>query len=113
MTRGRIDHGSSDLDSIEPENVRFVPCARRAFSERCDVVGDVLQFIPAQQSNTGSIDASVLWRWAASHNLLRNTTVQTMQFGIAISSTSGVQKQYSLNAYSAWWSNTSGGGSSI
>jgi hypothetical protein len=30
-----------------------------------------------------------------------------------VTSTSGVQKRYSLNAYSAWWSNTSGGGSTI
>jgi hypothetical protein len=74
---------------------------------------NVLQFIPAQQSNTGTIDASAVWRWAASQNLLRNTTFDTMQFGIEISSTSGVQKRYSLNSYSAWWSNTSGGGSSI
>jgi len=74
---------------------------------------NVLQFIPAQQSNTGTVDVSALWRWAASRNLLRNTTLQAMQFGIEITSTSGVQKQYSLNAYSAWWSNTSGGGSSI
>jgi hypothetical protein len=74
---------------------------------------NVLQFIPAQQSNTGTVDASALWRWAASNNLLRNTTLQTMEFGIEITSTSGVQKQYSLNAYSAWWNNTSGGGSSI
>ncbi|MFE9423813.1 hypothetical protein ACFYNO_12725 [Kitasatospora sp. NPDC006697] len=74
---------------------------------------NVLQAFPAQQSNTGTIDASALWRWAASRNLLRNTTLQTMQFGIEVTSTSGVQKQYSLNAYSAWWSNTSGGGSTI
>ena len=74
---------------------------------------NVLQFIPAQQSNTGTVDASAVWRWAASQNLLRNTTLETMQFGIEITSTSGVQKRYSLNAYSAWWSNTSGGGSSI
>jgi hypothetical protein len=74
---------------------------------------NVLQFIPAQQSNTGTVDVSQVWRWAASRNLLRNTTLQTMQFGIEITSTSGVQKRYSLNAYSAWWSNTTGGGSSI
>ncbi|MDT0345935.1 glycoside hydrolase family 12 protein [Streptomyces litchfieldiae] len=74
---------------------------------------NVLQLIPAQQSNTGTIDASAVWRWAASQNLLRNTTFDTMQFGLEITSTSGVQKRYSLNAYSAWWSNTSGGGSSI
>ena len=74
---------------------------------------NVLQFIPAQQSNTGTVNASALWWWAASNNLLRNTTLQTMEFGIEITSTSGVQKQYSLNAYSAWWSNTSGGGSTI
>lgn len=74
---------------------------------------NVLQFIPAQQSNTGSVDASALFRWAASNNLLHNTTFLAMQYGIEIGSTSGVQKQYSLNAYSAWWNNTSGGGSSI
>ena len=74
---------------------------------------NVLQFIPAQQSNTGSVDVSAVWRWAASRNLLRNTTLASMGFGIEITSTSGVQKQYSLNAYSAWWSNTSGGGSTI
>ncbi|MFF7388327.1 hypothetical protein ACFZAE_07680 [Streptomyces scabiei] len=74
---------------------------------------NVLQFIPAQQSNTGTIDAAAVWRWAASQNLLRNTTFDTMQFGLEISSTNGVQKRYSLNSYSAWWSNTSGGGSSI
>lgn len=74
---------------------------------------NVLQLIPAQQTSTGTIDAAAVWRWAASWNLLRNTTFDTMQFGIEITSTSGVQKRYSLNAYSAWWSNTSGGGSSI
>ena len=74
---------------------------------------NVLQLIPAQQSDTGTIDASAVWRWAASQNLLRNTTFDTMQFGLEITSTSGVQKRYSLNSYSAWWSNTSGGGSSI
>ncbi|MET8545284.1 hypothetical protein ABZW03_32290 [Kitasatospora sp. NPDC004799] len=74
---------------------------------------NVLQLIPAQQSNTGSIDASAVWRWAASRNLLRNTDFDTMQFGIEITSTGGVQKRYALNAYSAWWNNTSGGGSSI
>ena len=36
-----------------------------------------------------------------------------MQFGLEITSTNNQQKRYSLNAYSAWWSNTSGGGSSI
>jgi hypothetical protein len=74
---------------------------------------NVLQFIPAQQSNTGTIDASAVWRWAASRNVLRNTTFDTMQFGFEVTSTSGVQKRYSLNAYSAWWFNTSGGGSTI
>jgi hypothetical protein len=74
---------------------------------------NVLQFIPAQQSNTGSVDVSAVWRWAASKNLLHNTTLSSMAFGIEITSTSGVQKQYSLNSYSAWWSNTSGGGSTI
>ncbi|MFF3070402.1 hypothetical protein [Kitasatospora sp. NPDC057936] len=74
---------------------------------------NVLQLIPAQQSNTGTIDASAVWRWAASQNLLRNTDFDTMQFGIEITSTSGAQKRYSLNAYSAWWNNTSGGGSTI
>jgi hypothetical protein len=74
---------------------------------------NVLQFVPSQQRSTGTIDAAAIWRWSASQNLLRNTTFDTMQFGCEISSTSGVQKRYSLNAYSAWWSNTSGGGSSI
>lgn len=74
---------------------------------------NILQFIPAQQSNTGTVDVSAVWRWAASQNLLRNTTLQNISFGVEITSTSGVQKQYSLNSYSAWWSNTSGGGSSI
>ncbi len=74
---------------------------------------NVLQLIPAQQSHTGTIDASAVWRWAASRNLLRNTTFDTMQFGLEITSTSGVRKRYSLNSYSAWWSNTSGRGSSI
>ena len=74
---------------------------------------NVLQLFPAQQTNSGTVDVSAVWRWAASQNLLRNTTLDTMQYGIEITSTSGMQKQYSLNAYSAWWSNTSGGGSSI
>ncbi|MDF2269488.1 hypothetical protein P2Q00_29200 [Streptomyces coacervatus] len=74
---------------------------------------NVLQLIPAQQTNTGSIDASAVWRWAASQNLLRNTNFDAMQYGIEITSTSGVQKRYSLNAYSAWWNNTSGSGSNI
>jgi hypothetical protein len=74
---------------------------------------NVLQLIPAQKTTSGTVDASAVWRWAASQNLLRNTTFDTMQFGLEITSTSGVQKRYSLNAYSAWWSNTSGGGSSI
>lgn len=74
---------------------------------------NVLQLIPAKQSNTGTIDASAVWRWAASQNLLRNTTFDKMAYGVEITSTSGVQKRYALNGYSAWWSNTSGGGSSI
>jgi len=36
-----------------------------------------------------------------------------MQFGIEITSTSGVWKRYSLTSYTASWSNTSGGGSGI
>ncbi|MFJ9775057.1 hypothetical protein ACIRVF_28055 [Kitasatospora sp. NPDC101157] len=80
---------------------------------RADPGWNVLQLIPAQQSSTGTVDASAVWRWAASQNLLRNTTFDTMQFGIEITSTGGVQKRYSLNAYSAWWSNTSGGGSTV
>lgn len=74
---------------------------------------NILQFIPAQQSTSGTVDVAAVWRWAASHNLLRNTTLHTIAFGIEITSTSGVQKQYSLNSLSGWWSNTSGGGSTI
>jgi hypothetical protein len=74
---------------------------------------NVLQLIPAQQSNSGTIDALAVWEWAAAEGLLVNTTFDTMQFGIEITSTSGVQKRYSLNEYHASWTNTSGGGSSI
>jgi hypothetical protein len=74
---------------------------------------NVLQFIPATKRNTGTVDASAVWRWAADNGRLRNTTFDTMQFGLEITSTNGVSKRYSLNAYSAWWSNTSGGGGSI
>lgn len=74
---------------------------------------NILQFIPATQTTTGTVDVSAIWRWAASNNRLVNTTLQNISFGIEITSTSGVQKQYSLNSYSAWWSNTSGGGSTI
>jgi len=74
---------------------------------------NVLQLIPAQKTTTGTVDASAVWRWAADNGRLRNTTFDTMQFGLEITSTSNVQKRYSLNSYSAWWSNTSGGGSNI
>jgi len=74
---------------------------------------NVLQLIPAQKTTTGTVDAAAVWRWAAGSGLLRNTTFDTMQFGLEITATSGVSKRYSLNAYSAWWSNTSGGGSTI
>ncbi|WP_205324673.1 ricin-type beta-trefoil lectin domain protein [Glycomyces sp. YM15] len=72
---------------------------------------NVLQLIPATQTNSGTIDALAVWRWAAAEGLLRNTDFDTMQFGIEITSTSGVSKRYSLNNYQAWWTNTSGGGS--
>jgi hypothetical protein len=74
---------------------------------------NVLQFIPANESDRGSVDALATWRWAADRGLLRNTDFDAMQFGIEITSTSGQQKRYSLNEYSAWWTNTSGGGSGI
>jgi hypothetical protein len=74
---------------------------------------NVLQFIPATESDTGTVDALAVWRWAAEQGLLRNTDFDTMQFGIEITSTNNEWKQYSLNNYSAEWSNTSGGGSSI
>lgn len=74
---------------------------------------NVLQFIPATKTTTGTVDVAAVWRWAASNNLLRNTTLQAMSFGIEITSASGVQKRYSLDSYSGWWSNTSGGGSTI
>jgi len=74
---------------------------------------NVLQFIPANENDSGYVDALAVWRWAADHGRLRNTTFDTMQFGIEITSTSGQQKRYSLNEYHAWWTNTSGGGSGI
>lgn len=74
---------------------------------------NVLQFIPANQNHDGYVDVLATWRWAADRGLLRNTTFDTMQFGIEITSTSGQQKRYSLNEYHAWWTNTSGGGSGI
>jgi hypothetical protein len=74
---------------------------------------NVLQFIPAQQSNDGYVDALATWQWAAQQGLLVNTDFQTMQFGLEITSTDGQQKRYSLDEYHAWWTNTSGGGSGI
>ncbi|MDN3241707.1 hypothetical protein [Glycomyces tritici] len=74
---------------------------------------NVLQFIPAQQSNEGYVDALATWKWAADQGLLRNTDFNTMQFGLEITSTSNESKRYSLNEYHAWWTNTSGGGSGI
>ncbi|GAA2147656.1 hypothetical protein [Glycomyces algeriensis] len=74
---------------------------------------NVLQFIPAQQSNEGHVDALATWKWAADQGLLRNTDFSTMQFGLEITSTSNESKRYSLNEYHAWWTNTSGGGSGI
>jgi hypothetical protein len=74
---------------------------------------NVLQFIPATESDTGTVDALAIWRWAAEQGRLRNTDFDTMQFGFEITSSGGESKRYSLNNYSAEWSNTSGGGSSI
>jgi hypothetical protein len=74
---------------------------------------NVLQLIPASQSNSGTVDALAVWEWAASEGLLVNTDFDSMQFGIEITSTSGVSKRYSLDNYHASWSNTSGGGSNI
>ncbi|GHH77518.1 hypothetical protein [Promicromonospora soli] len=74
---------------------------------------NVLQFIPANENDRGYVNALAVWRWAADNGRLRNTTFDTMQFGIEITSTSGQQKRYSLNEYHAWWTNTSGGGSGI
>jgi hypothetical protein len=74
---------------------------------------NVLQLIPATQSNSGTVDALAVWKWCASEGLLVNTDFDTMQFGIEITSTSGVWKRYSLTSYTASWSNTSGGGSGI
>jgi hypothetical protein len=74
---------------------------------------NVLQLIPASQSTSGTVDALAVWKWAAAEGLLVNTEFDTMQFGIEITSTSGVSKRYSLNDFHASWSNTSGGGSSI
>jgi hypothetical protein len=74
---------------------------------------NVLQLIPASQSNSGTINALAVWQDLAARGLLTNTVFDTMQFGIEITSTSGVWKRYSLNNYNASYSTTTGGGSGI
>ena len=69
--------------------------------------------VPGDYNASGSVDAAAVWRWTADNGLLRNTTFDTMQFGLEITATSGVQKRYSLNAYNTWWSGTSGTGPAI
>ena len=74
---------------------------------------NVLQLIPAQQSNSGTVDCLAVWQWAASEGLLTNTHFYQMQFGVEVTSTKNTWQIFSLNNYSASWSNTSGGGSGI
>ncbi|HXI70616.1 MAG TPA: hypothetical protein VNN22_09720 [Verrucomicrobiae bacterium] len=73
---------------------------------------NVVQFIPAQQMTSGTLDILAVWNWAASHGLLVNTDFDTMQFGVEITSTGNTWQTFGLN-YSASWSNKSGGGSGI
>jgi len=74
---------------------------------------NVLQFIPAQQTNSGTVDVLAVWNWAASQGLLVNTTFNQMQYGVEVTSTNNSHQVFSLNNYSASWSNASGGGSGI
>ena len=74
---------------------------------------NVLQFKPATQRITGTINALAVWQWAASQGLLTNTHFYQMQFGVEITSTKNTWQRFSLNSFSGSWTNTSGGGSSL
>jgi hypothetical protein len=74
---------------------------------------NVIQFIPAQQTNSGTLDCLAIWNWCASQGLLTNTDFDTMQYGVEITATNNTWQTFRMNSYSASWSNTSGGGSGI
>lgn len=70
---------------------------------------NVLQFFPAVQSTSGTVDVLAVWNWAASQGLLNSTFFETMQFGVEVTSTKNTWQIFSLDWYSASWSSTSGG----
>jgi hypothetical protein len=73
---------------------------------------NILMFFRNQQRTNGYEDLLAIMNWCNSHHLLNNSTFLTFPFGVEVTSTSGWQT-FSVNWYSASWSNTSGGGSGI
>lgn len=73
---------------------------------------NVLMFFRSNQRTSGTEDLLAITKWCASNGLLEDQTFYSMSFGPEITYTNGTQT-FALNSFSAEWTNTSGGGSSI
>ena len=73
---------------------------------------NILMFFRSQQRTNGYEDLLAIMNWCNSHGLLHNSTFAPFLFGVEGTSASGRQP-FSVNGYSASWSNIFGGGPGI